>query len=160
MAELLLHGAAFAFGVASAILPIFLNAEAYVVVMGTQMSPQTLFIGIMALTVGTVVGKAMVFVAIRRGSQRFRGRAERREPRTRFGAWVRRVGDLMLTWLDDPWRGGVTVFVSALLSVPPLMVVTILAPLSRQRLGTFLVMIFLGRAIQFLVIGFVIHRVF
>lgn len=159
MGDVLLHGAAFVFGVASAILPVFLNAEVYVVAMGATMSGSTLLAGVLALTVGTVVGKAMVFVLIRGGSQRFARNAERREPRTRPGRWVRRTGDLFLTWLDRPWLGGATVFISSLLSVPPLAVVTLIAPLSRQPLWLFLLMVFTGRAIQFLALGFLVHQV-
>lgn len=160
MGELLIHGAAFAFGVGSAILPVFLNAEAYVVVMGAATQDWVLFWGVMALTVGTVVGKAMVFVLVRGGSQRFRREVRRKPPRNRVTAWLRRTGDLLLTWLDRPVLGAATVFLSALVSVPPLAVVTLLAPLTRQRLEIFLTAIFLGRAIQFLAIAFLIHKVF
>ena len=157
VAELLIHGAAFAFGVGAAILPVFLNAEVYVVAMGATMQDWMLFWGVMALSVGTVAGKALVFVLIRGGSQRFRREARRSEPRYRFTAWLRRVGDLLLTWLDRPVLGAATVLLSSLLAVPPLAVVTILAPLSRQRLWVFLAMVFLGRTAQFLALAFLVH---
>lgn len=157
MGELLIHGAAFAFGVGSAILPVFLNAEVYVVAMGATMNDWMLFWGVMALALGTVAGKALVFVLIRGGSQRFRREARRSTPRYRFTAWLRRVGDLLLTWLDRPVLGAATVFLSSLTAVPPLAVVTILAPLSRQRLWVFLTMVFLGRTAQFLALAFLVQ---
>lgn len=157
VAELLIHGAAFLFGVGSAILPVFLNAEVYVVAMGATMQGWMLFWGVMALSVGTVAGKALVFVLIRGGSQRFRREARRSAPRFRVTAWLRRVGDLLLTWLDRPVLGAATVFLSSLTAVPPLAVVTILAPLSRQRLWVFLSMVFLGRTAQFLALAFLVQ---
>lgn len=160
MGDLAIHGAAFAFGIASAIFPVF-NAEAYVVGLGGLVSDDvTLLVAIVALTVGTVIGKAVVFVLIRRGSERFsRSPKARRAPRTRFGAWVRRVGNLLLGVMERPWAGAATVFLSSLVAVPPLAIVTIVAALSRQRLWVFLTMVLVGRAIQYLAIAFVIHRV-
>jgi membrane protein YqaA with SNARE-associated domain len=157
MGELLLHGAAFAFGIGSAILPMFLNAEVYVVAMGATIDSWTLFWGVLALGIGTVVGKAIVFQLVRSGSERYRRQGVRRPPRNRVTAWLRRTGDLLLTWLDRPVAGAATVFLSSLTAVPPLAVVTILAPLSRQRLWVFLLMVFLGRTLQFLALAFLIQ---
>ncbi|KQO38676.1 MULTISPECIES: VTT domain-containing protein [unclassified Aeromicrobium] len=160
MAVVLVHAAAFAFGVGSAILPMFLNAEIYVLSLGALVDSRfDLALVILTLGVGTVVGKAIVFQLVRTGSARYRKQAERRPPRNRVTAWLRRTGDLLLTWLDRPVAGAATVFLSALAAVPPLAVVTLLAPLSRQRLWVFLAMVFLGRTIQFLAIAFVIHGV-
>ncbi len=158
--DLALLGAAAAFGIGSAILPMFLNAEVYVGAMGALVdSKVTLLWVIVALTVGTVIGKAIVFVLIRAGSERFRrDPADRRPPRTRFTAWLRRVGDQLLGLLDRPVWGGVTVFISSLLAVPPLAIVTVIAPLSKQKLWVFLLMIFLGRTLQFLALAFLVER--
>lgn len=160
MGDLGIYGAALAFGFVSAVFPLF-NAEAYVVGLGGLLDGSwRLFTAIVALTAGTVVGKAVVFVLVRRGSERFGGDAdERRQPRTRFGQWVRRLGDSMLGVMDRPGAGAATVFVSSLFAVPPLAIVSIVAALSRQRLATFLTMVLLGRAGQYLAIAFVIHHV-
>ncbi|WP_374999812.1 hypothetical protein [Aeromicrobium sp. CTD01-1L150] len=160
MGDLAIHGAAFAFGFVSAIFPLF-NAEAYVVGLGTLVrSDARLVVAIMALTVGTVVGKALVFELVRGGSKRFgKDPEDRHVPRTRFGAMVRRTGDTMLTLMDRPVTGAATVFVSSLLAVPPLAIVSIVAALSRQRLWVFLTMVLIGRSIQYLSIAFVIHHV-
>lgn len=159
MGDLAILGAAFAFGVGSAILPVFLNAEAYVVAVAALVDADRLVAVILSLGVGTVLGKALVFVLIRRGSQRFRRDVVRRPPRTRLTAWLRRVGDRLLSSLDRPVLGATTVLVSSLLAVPPLAVVTIMAPLSRQPLWVFLAMVFIGRTAQFLALAFVVHRV-
>ena len=150
------------FGIGSAILPIFLNAELYVGLAAAKVDSKIeLLWVIVALTLGTVVGKALVFHLIRAGSERFRkDPADRRPPRTRATARLRRVGDAMLELLDRPVLGGLVVFISSLLAVPPLAVVTVVAPLSRQKLSVFLSMVFLGRTIQFLALGFVIDGVF
>ena len=68
MGDLALLGAAFAFGVGSALLPVLLNAELYVVGMGAFVPESLLAIAILSLGVGTVVGKAIVFELVRRGS--------------------------------------------------------------------------------------------
>lgn len=157
--DLALLGASFAFGVGSALLPIFLNAEVYVVGMAATVPKDLLILSILALTIGTSIGKAIVFELVRRGSRRVSSKVDRREPRTRFGAWIRRVGDQLLGLLDRPYLGAATVFASSLLSVPPLAVVTVLAALSKQPHWLFQLMVFLGRTIQFLAIAFVIHKV-
>ncbi|MGJ9414208.1 VTT domain-containing protein [Aeromicrobium sp. CF4.19] len=160
MGDLAIFGAALVFGFGSAVFPV-LNAEAYVLGLGTLVDENlTLLLAIVALSVGTVAGKAVVFVVIRRGSERFRKDPdERRPPRTRLTAWLRRVGDLMLTLLDRPVTGAATVFVSSLTAIPPLAVVSIVAALSRQRLWVFLVMVLLGRTLQYLALAFLIHHV-
>lgn len=155
--DLAIVGAAFAFGVGSAILPI-LNAEAYVVGLGALVHGDMLVVAILALTLGTSVGKAIVFELVRKGSERFRSDGDRKPPRTRFGRWWRRFSDVLLGWLERPYLGAATVFVSSLLSVPPLAVVTVLAALSKQPHWLFQLMVFLGRSIQFLAIAFVIHH--
>lgn len=157
--DLALLGASFAFGVGSAILPVILNAEVYVVGMGATVPRDLLVLAIFALTIGTSVGKAIVFELVRRGSRRVSRDVERKEPRTRFGRWIRQGGDQLLGLLDRPYLGAATVFASSLFSVPPLAVVTVLAALSKQPHWLFQLMVFLGRTIQFLAIAFVIHKV-
>lgn len=159
MSDLAILGAALAFGIGSAVFPL-LNAEAYVVGLGALVQTSwILLLAVVALTVGTVLGKAIVFVLVRRGSERFRvDPEERRPPRTAFTAWLRRTGDLMLALLDRPVAGALVVFASSLLSVPPLAVVTFVAALSRQRLAVFLMMVLVGRGLQYLALAFVIQR--
>ncbi|EFQ83014.1 hypothetical protein HMPREF0063_12223 [Aeromicrobium marinum DSM 15272] len=160
MGDLALLATAFAFGVGSSLLPMFLNAEVYVVALGTLTSSRVfLFWLVMALSVGTVIGKAVVFDLARRGASKFRS-VERKPPRNRFMLRVRRFSDWMLGLLDRPYLGAATVFVSSALMVPPLAVVTIIAGMSRQPLWLFLAMVFVGRTLQYLVLAFLLHAAF
>lgn len=159
MGDLALLGAAFAFGIGSALLPVLLNAELYVVGMGAFVPESLLFITILSLGIGTVVGKAVVFDLVRRGSSRVRRTVERKPPRNRFTAWMREIGDRLLKLLDRPYLGAATVLASSLTGVPPLAVVTILAGASRQPMSLFLLMVFIGRTAQFLALAYVVHGV-
>lgn len=160
MGELALFVAAFAFGVGSGILPVVLNAEAYVVGMGALVSrPPLLASAIVCLGVGTVVGKAIVFELVRHGSSRFKRSADRRTPRYRLTAAIRRWGDRLIRLQSHPYLGSATVLVSSLTGIPPLAIVTITAAASRQPLWLFLAMVFIGRTAQFLAIAFLVHGV-
>ncbi|CAN5268224.1 hypothetical protein BH09ACT10_BH09ACT10_18030 [soil metagenome] len=154
MGELALMGTAFAFGIGSAILPIFLNAEVYVATM-SQLAPQSQLVAIvLALCVGTVIGKAFVFELARQGRRVIRAK-ERKPARNAFIRRMRQFSDWLLTLLDRPVAGGLTVFVSSISGIPPLAVVTIIAGASNQNRWVFYLMVFVGRAAQFLAIAFV-----
>jgi len=157
--HLALIAAAFAFGVGSGVLPVILNAEVYVVGMGALVPHPYLFFAILSLGAGTVVGKAIVFELVRRGSTKVKGSVERRPPRNRLTRFVRRSGDRMLAMLSHPYLGAGTVLVSSLTGVPPLAVVTVLAGASRQPLWLFLLMVGLGRTAQFMVLASVVHQI-
>ena len=159
MGDLALVGAAFAFGIGSGILPVFLNAEVYVVGMGAFVPKSLLVVTILSLGVGTVIGKAIVFELVRRGSSRVRQTVERKPPRNAFTATMRNIGDRLLKLLDRPYLGAATVLASSSFGVPPLAVVTILAGASRQPRWLFLLMVFVGRTTQFLAIAFLVHGV-
>lgn len=152
-----LLGAAFAFGIGSALLPVVLNAELYVIGMGAFVPSSLLVVTILTLGIGTVIGKALVFELVRRGSSRVRKTVDRKPPRNRFTAAMRRVGDRLLTLLDRRYLGAATVLASSGFGVPPLAVVTILAGASRQPRTLFLLMVFIGRTAQFLAIAFIVH---
>lgn len=159
MGDLALLGAAFAFGIGSGVLPVFLNAELYVIGMGAFVPESMLFFTILSLGVGTVLGKALVFELVRRGSSRVRQTIERKPPRNALTAAMRRLGDRLLKLLDRPYVGAATVLASSLFGIPPLAVVTILAAASRQPRALFLTMVFVGRTAQFLAIAFLVHGV-
>lgn len=157
--DLALLGAAFAIGIASAVLPIFVNAEAYVIAMGATIdSSLTLVLVVVSLVVATTIGKAFVFQLARKGSRKIRS-VERKPARNAFVAWIRRVSDWLLGLLDRPYAGALTAFASSLTGVPPLAIVTIMAGASRQPQWLFLTTVFVGRLIQFLAIAFVLHQV-
>jgi membrane protein YqaA with SNARE-associated domain len=157
--HLALIAAAFAFGVGSGILPVILNAEVYVVGMGALVPHPYLLFAILSLGAGTVLGKAIVFELVRRGSTKVTRSVERRPPRNRLTRFVRKGGDRMLTMLSHPYLGAGTVLASSLTGVPPLAVVTVLAGASRQPLWLFLLMVGLGRTAQFLVLASVVHQI-
>jgi membrane protein YqaA with SNARE-associated domain len=151
-------GAAFAFGVGSAVLPVFLNAEAYVVATGALVDSRTdLVLAILALSIGTIVGKVFVFELARKGSSKIRN-VDRKPSRNAFFAKVRELSDWLLSLLDRRYEGALTVLVSSLFGIPPLAVVTVIAGASKQPRWIFLSMVFIGRTAQFLAIAFLVHR--
>lgn len=173
--ELALIGAAIAVGLGAALLPVFVNAEVYVVATGATVNSRP-FLALLILihVIATTVGKAFVFQLARRGTNRIRmvtpkeprnrftaasRRVGRRLARTRFAQWIKKVNDWLLTLLDRPYSGGLTAFMSSLIGVPPLAIVTILAGASKQPQWLFLTMVFTGRLIQFLAIAFLLHQV-
>lgn len=173
--ELALIGVAFAVGIGASLLPMFVNAEVYVVATGATVDSRP-FLAFLILVhvIGTTIGKAFVFQLARRGTNKIR-MVKPEGPRTALSVRTRsigarlgqtrvvkslkRVNDWLLTLLDRPYSGGLTVFLSSLVMVPPLAIVTILAGASKQPQWLFLTMVFTGRLIQFLAIAFLLHQV-
>ncbi|MFT4189618.1 MAG: hypothetical protein QM621_13710 [Aeromicrobium sp.] len=158
--DLALVATAVAFGVGSSLLPMLLNAEAYVVLLGTLTSSEVfLFWLVVALSVGTMLGKVVVFDLVRKGRQKLT-RKERKPSSRRVVMAARRVNDVLLGLLDHRHLGGATVFASSAFMMPPLAVVTVLAGASRQPMWLFALMVFVGRTLQYLAIAFLLHHVF
>lgn len=150
-------GAAFAFGIGSGLLPVFLNAELYVGTMGALVGTKIdLVLAILALSFGTLVGKVFVFELARKGTSRLRS-VDRKPSRNAFFAKVRQFSDWLLSLLDRRYEGAVTVLMSSLFGIPPLAVVTVMAGASKQPRWLFLLMVFIGRTTQFLAIAFLVH---
>lgn len=82
MGDLAILGAAFVFGIGSALLPVLLNAELYVIGMGAFVPKGLLAFAILSLGIGTVIGKAIVFELVRRGSSKVRKTVDRKPPAT------------------------------------------------------------------------------
>ncbi|MGA8988271.1 VTT domain-containing protein [Aeromicrobium sp.] len=173
--ELSLIGVAIAVGLGAALLPVFVNAEVYVVAMGATVNSRP-FLALLILihVVATTIGKAFVFQLARRGTNKIRmiephpprnavsawfRRIGQRLSRTRFFRWIKRINDWLLSLLDRPYSGGLTAFMSSLIGIPPLAIVTILAGASKQPQWVFLTTVFTGRLIQFLAIAFLLHKV-
>lgn len=173
--ELALIGAAIAVGLGAAVLPVFVNAEVYVVAIGATVNSRP-FLALLILihVIATTIGKAFVFQLARKGTNKIR-MVDPRPPRNAISAWSRRTGhrfaqtrfaqllkrvnDWLLTLLDRRYSGGLTAFVSSLTGIPPLAIVTILAGASKQPQWLFLTMVFFGRLIQFLAIAFLLHKI-
>lgn len=154
-----LLGVAFAVGIGSALLPIFINAELFVGGLGATVDSRLdLVLIIVSLVIATTIGKAFVFQLARKGSRKIRS-VERKPARNAFLAWVRKVSDWLLGLLDRPYLGALTAFASSLTGIPPLAIVTIMAGASRQPQWLFLTTVFVGRMLQFLAIAFVLHQV-
>ena len=71
--ELALIGAAIAVGIGAALLPVFVNAEVYVVTMGATVNSKP-FLALLILihVAATTVGKAFVFQLARKGTNKIR----------------------------------------------------------------------------------------
>ncbi|WP_332663687.1 hypothetical protein [Aeromicrobium sp.] len=173
--ELALIGAAIAVGIGAALLPVFINAEVYVVTMGATVNSRPFLALLIVIHVlATTAGKAFVFQLARRGTNKIRmvtpkpprnkvaamsRRIGHRFARTRLARWIKKVSDWLLSLLDRPYSGGLTAFMSSLIGIPPLAIVTILAGASKQPQWLFLTTVFSGRLIQFLAIAFLLHEV-
>lgn len=160
MNELWAALAAGAYGFGSAVIPV-LNAEAYMGAAGALAGPVMLVVITGAMTVGTVCGKVLIFHGARAGQDFARLKAQLgtrapARPKGRVGRAWRSSSDTMLGWLAHPWRGTATVFVAASLGIPPLLAVSALAGLSRQRVWLFIPAVALGRAIRFAAIAFAV----
>lgn len=172
---LALLGLAVAVGIGAALVPIFVNAEVWVVAMALKVdSPTFLTVLILVHVIVTTAGKAVVFQLAREGARRIK-MVEPRTPRTAVGTRVwhvnrtiartrvfqalKRLNDWLIGLLDRPYAGGLTALFSSLTGIPPLAIVTLLASASKQPLPLFLTMVFLGRFTQFMAIAFLLYQV-
>lgn len=154
MGTFLTVAAALGYGVLSALVPIF-NAELYIGVVAAATTAPVAWMCTVALSLGTVGGKVLIFEASRRGSSRYRVGSvseEKPAPRTGFGRWTRRTSAQLLTWLRHPHRGPLTVLAASIFGIPPLFVVAVLAGVSKQNVYLFAVAVFVGRFLRFAVI--------
>ncbi|CAN5268531.1 hypothetical protein BH09ACT10_BH09ACT10_18050 [soil metagenome] len=149
--------AAFGFGVASAMIPI-LNVEAYLA-LNVAVLGKTLVVGLVFfLAVGTTIGKVVLFHGARAGREYARKRVvdtSELEPR-RFAALRARFTTMtagLMRFLDHPVKGPLTVLLSAIVGIPPLLAVAVAAGASKQNVWLFAAAIFVGRAIRFAVIA-------
>ena len=153
MSDLLTVISALGFGVLSSIIPIF-NSELYVGVVAAAAQPSTTVLAVIAMALGTVAGKVVLFVLARGGSQKLGvGKAQSRDslppPTSRIRLWIRQTGDLLLTWLGDPRLGPLTILAAAIFGIPPLFIVAVMAGVARQNIVLFSVAVFVGRLARF-----------
>ncbi|MBP2415579.1 hypothetical protein ACFFOM_01630 [Microlunatus capsulatus] len=139
------------FGVLSAIIPLA-NAEAYV--FTTQLSrtvdPVEVALGI---AVGQTIGKVLLFYGVRRGKNlpgiRHKRAALRSRPAGPARARVRAVLQALLALVGQKRWGLPITFVAAVVGVPPLYAVALLAGATRMRLVWFAAVVLAGRALRF-----------
>jgi membrane protein YqaA with SNARE-associated domain len=143
------------FGVVSAVLPV-VNAEAYVI--GSQVSavagPVPIAVGV---GIGQVFGKLLLFLGVRRGKefrfvQRRRERARARPvgpPRAKVRAFLAKLLDLVG---QERW-GLPIVLLAAILGIPPLYAVALLAGATTMRALWFALMVLVGRVTRFVLLA-------
>ena len=144
------------FGVLSAVIP-FANAEAYVFTsqVSRSIDPVPVALGI---AVGQTIGKVLLFYGVRRGKNlpgiRHRRAALRAHPvgpaRARSRAAVRALLDLVG---QKRWGLPIT-FVAAVVGLPPLYAVALLAGATRMRLVYFGGVVLVGRLLRFVLVAY------
>ncbi|WP_375433503.1 hypothetical protein [uncultured Friedmanniella sp.] len=144
------------FGVLSALVPLA-NAEAYVFAsqLARKAGPLSVIIGV---AVGQTIGKVLLFYGVRRGKE-FRGvrrhRAVlRQQPVGPVRTRLRRVLAYLLLLVGQKRWGLPITFVAAVVGLPPLYAVALLAGATRMRLGYFAVVVLAGRLLRFALVAY------
>lgn len=148
--------ASVAFGVASAVVPLF-NGEAYVLGAGVTgvLNPVTAALGVAA---GQAVGKVVLFWTVRHRPWKLKARSEPKPLdldtwlgrfRQRFEHAAKRLLDLV----GDRRYGLPVTFLAASVGLPPLYAVALLAGASRIRATGFGLTVLAGRSIRFIAIA-------
>jgi membrane protein YqaA with SNARE-associated domain len=148
------------FGVVSAILPLA-NAEAYVVT--SQVSgvagavPVAIGIGI-----GQTIGKLLLFLGVRRGKDFPLVRRHRREASHRpigpTRARFRAAGATLLALIGQKRWGLPIVLLAAVVGLPPLYAVALLAGATQMRVGWFALCVLVGRVTRFVLVALGMHN--
>ena len=143
------------FGVVSAVVPVA-NAEAYIVA-----SQMTALAGAVPIAVGVgigqMVGKLLLFVGVRRGREFAVFRRRQHRPPTRStGPTAVRVRALLARLLDlvGQKRWGLPiVLLAAVVGVPPLYAVALLAGATRMPAVGFALTVLVGRVARFVLVA-------
>lgn len=138
--------ATFGYCVASALIPV-INAEAYVAGVGVLFHGAAIW-GVAATAAGgQMVGKVVYFLLGRKSLewQWVRTKLDTPKRREALERWRQRIGDRL-------WMAGLVLFASALLGVPPFLVLAVLAGQLRVPLPLFVAVGFLGRLGRFAII--------
>lgn len=148
------------YGVVSAVIPV-VNAEAYVIAsqISTAAGPVSVAIGI---GIGQTIGKALLFLGVRRGKD-FPFVRHRIIRTGRPVGRVRARGRASIAWLlglvgQKRW-GLPIVFIAAVVGIPPLLAVALLAGATRMKLGYFIPVVLVGRVGRFVIVALGIHQI-
>ncbi len=153
-AELLALLTSLGYGVVSAIVPV-VNAEAYVIAsqVSAVAGPVPIAIGV---GIGQTIGKILLFLGVRRGKDFPFVQHRRAQPdrvvgpaRTRVRRWISQL----LALVGQKRWGLPIVFVAALVGVPPLFAVALLAGATKMRIGWFAVVVLVGRVARFVLVA-------
>ena len=143
------------YGVASAIFPP-VNAEAYVV-----LSQVSAVIGVFPIAIGVAIGqtigKLALFYSVRAGKQSRFVRHRRAQSATKPKGAFRQRFDAAMAWLlrlvgTKRW-GLPIVLVAAVVGIPPLYAVALLAGATKMKAYWFGLMVLIGRITRFVLIA-------
>lgn len=153
----------FGLGLVSAFLP-FVNAEAAAVGAAAKES-QGWFVLVVVLALGQTLGKVLIFVGVRRGGRWTSRWTHGRTPAAvdtvevearRWRRWRRALRALtvaMVASIERPVIGPLVFFASALVGIPPLLGVAVVAGASKASLPVFTTAVVVGRVGRFSLIA-------
>jgi membrane protein YqaA with SNARE-associated domain len=154
-AELLALVTSVGFGTISAIMPI-VNAEAYVIAsqVSAAAGPIPVAIGV---GLGQTVGKVLLFLGVRRGRNfpfvKHRRQELRTQPvgpaRARLRSWLA----VLLSLVGQKRWGLPIVLLAAIVGLPPLYAVALLAGATKMRLVWFASLVLVGRVTRFVLVA-------
>lgn len=143
------------FGVVSAVVPVA-NAEVYVV--ASQVSAVAGLVPVaIGIGIGQTVGKVLLFQAVRQGKRsRFVRHRRSRPPRRPPGRWRAHAAAALaaLLRLVGTKRWGLpVVLLAAVVGIPPLYAVALLAGATRMPTGWFALTVLVGRVTRFVLVA-------
>lgn len=144
-----------AFGTLSAVIPIA-NAEAYVI--ASQVSELAGAVPVaVGVGIGQTVGKLLLFLGVRRGRNfpfvRERAAAAVARPVGPARARVRSIVAKLLGLIGAKRWGLPIVLLAAVVGMPPLYAVALLAGATRMRVGWFALCVLVGRITRFVLVA-------
>ena len=143
------------FGVVSAVVPV-VNAEVYVIT--SQVSAVAGLIPVaIGIGVGQTVGKVLLFQAVRQGRESRFARHRRERTRRRPKGPARQQFDefiAVLLGLVGTKRWGLPItLLAAVVGIPPLYAVALLAGATAMRTGWFALVVLVGRITRFVLVA-------
>ena len=143
------------YGVLSAVVPV-INAEAYVI--GSQVSavagPVPIAVGV---GIGQMFGKLILFLSVRQGKElrfiRHRREEARREPVSKARARFRQGITRLLELVGQKRWGLPIVLLAAVVGLPPLYAVALLAGATAMRGLWFALLVLVGRVSRFVLLA-------
>ena len=145
-----------AFGVVSAIIPV-VNAEVYVLVSQVSAVAGVVPVAV-GVAIGQTIGKCLLFLGVRRGRQfrfvREHRKTTRTEPRGRLRqAWHDALQVLLHLVGTKRWGLPITLL-AAVVGIPPLYAVALLAGATTMKLRYFAPVVLVGRITRFLLVAY------
>lgn len=147
------------FGVLSAVFPLA-NAEGYVI--ASQVSSAAGVVPIaFGVGIGQTIGKVALFVAARGGRNSRFAHRQRDKERARTAGPARQrfrsAGRRMLKLVGTKRWGLPIVFVAAIVGIPPLYAVALLAGATKMKLLAFGLVVLVGRLARFVLVALGVH---